>query len=328
MLRRVMSIPVILLLAAALAAVPLLSAAAQSDVRGRAFSDPGTYQTMDEQWQESDVVHGTEHEKYDMVVNLNQQFYEFMVPHIRSFEREKGLEIAVLRGTCGTTAGMLQKKETDVGAFCCPPGKTDRLPGLRFHLVGIHPISILTHPDNPVENLALQEVREIFQGETVRWSEVGWKDLPIQVVARLHCKKRPGHWKLLLREPDLFGPEVREVGAIEDMFSLVASTPTAIGYEVMWMSAGQNGKVKTLSIDGRNPAELQHLIDGRYPFYRALYLTTWEKDGIAHPLSDELVEYVIAMVERIGEKEGIIPLSRLKESGWVFREAELVGEPP
>lgn len=319
-----LSVPLVLVLAVALPAPP---GTAAEDLRGPAFSDPAAGQEMDKGWKETAVSPSSNHAGADIVVNLNQQFYEFMVGYIEDYGRETGLNIKVLRGTCGTTAGMLEKKETHVGAYCCPPGKTDRLPGLQFHTVGVHPISILVHPDNPVDDLSLEEVRNVFQGKTDRWAELGWAELPIQVVARLHCKKRPGHWRLMLDSAELFAPEATEVGAIEDMFSLVSTTPSAIGYEVMWMSSRMGDKVKTVKIDGRHPGDLEHLLNGRYPFYRALSLTTWERGDPTGSRSGKLTEYVIRKVEEHGIDEGIIPVSRLRAAGWSFHGDEVTGEP-
>jgi ABC-type phosphate transport system substrate-binding protein len=306
---------------------PVSAGEVRDELRGPAFSDPSARQEMPAGWTEQKIEYKPENEGADIVVTLNQQFFEFMLDYIDDYARQKNLKIKVNRGTCGISGGMIKNKEGDIGAFCCPPSKTDRLPGVRFHSIGIHPISILVHPDNPIENLSFDQVRSIFQGDLIRWSEVGWKDSPIQAIARLHCKKRPGHWRLMLSDPDKFGPEIKEVGAIEDMFSLVADTPYAIGYEVMWMVNRQAGKVKALRIDGMSPDDLEHLARGEYPLYRSLSLTTWEKDGLRSPKSEGLVKYIIDRVEKHGSREGIIPVSRLREAGWIFEGDELVGEP-
>ena len=297
------------------------------ELRGPAFSDPSVRQEMPAGWAEQKIEYKPENEGADIVVTLNQQFFEFLLGYIDGYAREKNPKIKTVRGSCGISAGSIKNKEGDIGAFCCPPSKTDRLPGVRFHSIGIHPISILVHPDNPVKDLSFEQVRGIFRGDILRWSEVGWKDSPIQAIVRLHCKKRPGHWRLMLSDSDKFGPEIKEVSAIEDMFSLVADTPYAIGYEVMWMVNRQAGKVKALTIDGRSPDDLEHLEKGEYPLYRSLYLTTWEKEGLRNPLSEDLVNYVVDRVEKYGSQEGIIPVSRLREAGWVFEGDELVGEP-
>ena len=296
-------------------------------LRGAPFSNPDLIQEMDKKWMERTLTYNKENSSADLVVTLNQQFFKFIVPYIEQYGRDNKLNIKLQKGTCGISAGMLSKKQGDIGAFCCPPAKTDRLPGLKFHTIGLHPISILVHPSNPIDNLSFATIRKIFQGETSRWSDLGGEDSLIQVVTRLHCKKRPGHWRLLLDYEDLFSPEARSVGAIEDMFSLVAQNPSAIGYEVMWLAHRNAGEVKSINIDTMNPKDLEHLLAGRYPLYRVLYITTWEEDHLKKPHAQKLVAFITHQIEQKGPSQGIIPVSKLKEAGWKFRDSELVGEP-
>jgi len=294
---------------------------------GPPFSDPDLTQEMEREWVEKTITYNKENSGADLVVTLNQQFFQFIVPYIEQYGRDNKLNIKLTKGTCGISAGMLSKKQGDIGAFCCPPAKTDRLPGLKFHTIGIHPISILVHPINPIDNLPFSTIRQIFQGEITRWSELKGEDSLIQAITRLHCKKRPGHWRLLLDKEDLFSPESRSVGSIEDMFSLVAQNPSAIGYEVMWLAHRNSGKVKSINIDNMNPMDLDHLIAGRYPLYRVLDLTTWEDQPLQKPHARDLVDFIIDQIELKGTPQGIIPVSQLKEAGWKFRDSELIGEP-
>lgn len=292
---------------------------------GKPFGDPAAVQEMSKEWQDRPIEYTPGIGAVDLVVTVSQQFYAFMAPLIERYAREQGVKIVVQNGTCGISAGDLAKKKVDMAGFCCPPAKSDRLPGLRFHTIGIHPISILVHPDNPINDLSFVEIRKIFMGEFTRWSELGWKDMPIQAIGRLHCKKRPGHWRLLLDNDDLFSPNLREVGAINDMLSLVATVPGSIGYEVLMTST--QWQVKALKIDGRAPGELEHLLNGRYPLYRILYITTWESPNLKNPLADKLVDFIIEKTEEVGRDYDVIPVSSLKKAGWKFKGSELVGQP-
>jgi len=307
------------------------SIAAEKDdnqqLRGAPFGNPTFIQEMEPGWNDKPVTYNANDAKADIVIVLNQQFYEFMLPYVESFAKENNLIIKVKRGTCGISAGMLSKKSCDIGAFCCPPADTDRLPGLSFHTIGLNPISILVNPENSINDLSLIQIRKIFQGEIRRWSELGWKDDPIKVIARPHCKTRPGHWRLLLNDPDLFGPEVLMVGAIEDMFDLVSTTPEAIGFEVMYQAARESGLVKSLKINGYSPEDLDNLLTRNYPLYRSLYLTTWNEKHLLNPHAQKLIDYIIQQTELHGQEEGILPSSLLRKAGWKFIGDELIGEP-
>ncbi len=53
------------------------------------------------------------------------------------------------------------------------PGATDRLPGVRFHTLGIAAIAFLVHPQNPIDNISTEQVRRIFKGEIYDRFELG-----------------------------------------------------------------------------------------------------------------------------------------------------------
>jgi ABC-type phosphate transport system substrate-binding protein len=229
----------------------------------------------------------------------------------------------------------LSRKSIDIGVFCCPPDTTDRFPDLKFHTLGISAIAFFVHPDNAVDNITVKQARDIFQGKTYRWADVmsegkGRKtSLLIQPVGRLHCKLRPGHWRLLLDNEDLFSPGLLEIGAIPDMISMVAINKRAIGYEIPWMTKYYNntGRVKILRINGYSPNEPADVLSTDYPFYRVYSFTTWEADNVKNPHAQKLVDHLMEQSEHLDSKYSFIPASRLRLAGWKFRNNELVGEP-
>jgi len=196
-------------------------------------------------------------------------------------------------------------------------------------------IALLVHPENPIDDITIEQAREIFQGNIFRWSELkdrkgNWGgNIPIQPIGRLHCKKRPGHWRLLLDRNDLFSPDLQEVGAIPDMISLVASNPRAIGYEVMQMvrEYQSKGKVKELKIGGLDPKDAQNLVSGDYPLYRTYNITTWEGENDKNPHAQKLVDMLLEEINHLDKRYGIIPASHLRQAGWQFKDNELIGEP-
>lgn len=311
------------------------AAGASGEEAGEAFSDPAVTQEMPESWVNQPVKHDPELGKADVVVNLNRQVYQALNPLIVRFEKENGVRVAVTKGTCGISAGMVKNKKADIVMLCCPPGKIDRLPGIEFHTVGVMSLAMLVHPDNPVEDVTLEQVRKIFRGDLSRWSDLSdqqgrpGKNTPIQVIARRHCKKRPGHWKLLLADNDLFSPKVQEVGAIPDMIQLIADNPSAIGFEVMQMvrEYEEKGDLRPLRINGFGPEDAGRVVSGEYPFYRTYSFTTWRGEGVDNPHARRLVEFILAEVENVDQSYGIVTASTLRQAGWKFSGNELVGRP-
>jgi phosphate transport system substrate-binding protein len=310
-----------------------VSLAADEGPAGPAFTDPSYRVPMPNGWEKQPIKYESWAKGADLAVTLDQHLYGTLEPLIRRYAKDNGLRIAVNEGTCGISSGMLSRKSVDIAGYCCPPGDSDRLPGIRFHTVGIASIALIVNPDNPVNNVTLAEARGIFTGEYYNWSELapkGWKGRPppIRTIGRLHCKTRPGHWRLLLDNEDLFGIRLQEVGTIPDMISLVAENSGAIGYEVMWMVRRyeSTGRVKPLDIDGVSPTDDNALVEGRYPLYRTLNITTWE-GGLAKPEAEKLKDFILKSAKDLDPKYGLVPASMLKSKGWRFMGDELVGAP-
>lgn len=318
----------------------LLGALAQAQVlgplAGRPFTDPSYIFEMPTEWRGKQIQYEEWARNADIAVTLEQDVYRMLLPLIEKFGEEKGIRVAVKEGTCGISAGMLSRKVVDIGGFCCPPGKEDRLPGLKFHTLGIVAKAFLVHPENPVDNISARELRNIFRGKIHHWSELKTTDngqgppLTIKPVGRFHCPLRPGHWRLLLDNEDLFSPRLYEVGSMPDMIAAVALNKGAIGWETLGMVEHYRnmGGVKPLRIDGHSPGDGDALAAKKYPFYRTYNITTWEGKEVENERAKALVEYLLKAAEGIDPvASGLAPASKLRKAGWKFKGNELVGEP-
>ncbi|NOR51273.1 MAG: hypothetical protein GQ470_01515 [Gammaproteobacteria bacterium] len=302
---------------------------------GAAFSDPSHTETLPESWIQQPIKYQDVPANSDLVVTLDQHLYPALLPLIKDFARQRQLRIAVQEGTCGISAGALLDKKVDIGGFCCPAGDTDRLPGLQFHTLGIAALALITHPNNPIDNLTLEMARLAFGGGIADWRQTTADDTetlpeigPVQPVARLHCKNRPGHWRLILADEDHFSPVTQEVSTIPDMIQRVAGQPGTIGFETLWMTRlHSEHPVKALHVDGNSPEDIQPLLDGRYPFYRSYNITTWESEKTRKPLANELVRYFQSHFESIDPKYGFVSSDKLRKAGWHFKGDELVAAP-
>ncbi|KJU83372.1 phosphate ABC transporter substrate-binding protein [Candidatus Magnetobacterium bavaricum] len=316
---------------------------AKNPLRGEAFSDPKKIFSMPEEWVKQPVKYEQWAEGADLAVALDQQLYPAILPLIRQYEKQSKLKIAVVEGTCGTVAGAAMRKNADITGMCCAPGYNDRLPNLKYHTLGISSVALLVNKDNPVDNISLDDARKAFMGKIRKWSDLatvrsesdrrgagGVKDdMALKPVVRLHCKTRPGHWCLLLANEDLFGHRLTEVGTIADMLATVASLKGSVGYETIWHMENlkYKDKVKTLKIDGVDPADNDKLAAGQYTIYRTFSITTWDQPDIAKPQANKLVQYILQNLSVIDKSYYLVPVDQLKKNGWKFHENELVGEP-
>jgi len=304
---------------------------------GHAFSDPNSVADVAPGFRSRPVQYDKNAGKVDVAISLGQQTYPALHKIVEKIAGELGITVSIQQGSCGATAKKLLKKSVDIGTYCCPPAVTDRLPGLAFHTIAIAPIALTTNSANPINNVSLAEARKIFEGDYVMWSEVpGFHDASgqlsgerIQAVVRLHCKKRPGHWRLLLDNQDMFGPRVESVATITDMVRQVSTHKNAIGYEVPFMLKmhRDSGQLKLLSIDGHSPDDLYKLLKGEYPLYRVYSMTTWGDAKNKNEKAAKLLAAVRDYVERNGAQYDFVPASQLRLAGWKFKGDELIGEP-
>jgi ABC-type phosphate transport system substrate-binding protein len=305
---------------------------------GRPFAAPGVEVPMPRSWIDAPVTRKAR-KPVALALSLDQQLYPALLPLIERFARDRDIEIAVQEGTCGTSTGALAEKSADITGFCCPPGETDRLPGLRFHTVGIGSIALLVHPGNPIEGVTADAARRLFGGHARDWGDLpmgGVKLHPkgeVRAITRLHCKSRPGHWRLILDDEDQFGRDVEEVSAIEDMILQVSRNKGAIGYETLYhatlFAESRKAAVRTIKVDGKAPEDQDALAAGKYPFYRVFNITTWSQGPATDPLARELAAWLLAQADAgaLDPRYGIVPAARLRANGWKFLDDELVGEP-
>lgn len=302
------------------------NARADSHMRGPEFTGHAYVESMPQAWQQRPIQYAKLPPGTDLAISLDQHLYPALLPLIKGYAQSHKLQIAVEEGTCGISAGALLEKEVDIAGFCCPAGETDRLPGLTYHTLGIASLALLVHPENPVSNVTLRQAQAIYMGEIGNWGVFDSSfNYPIETVARLHCKNRPGHWRLILDNEDLFSPTLREVSTIPDMLNVASSHRAALGYETLYMAQQDGaGRVKTLAIDGVKPEDSEALLAGRYPFYRNYNITTWSDPQLRKPHAAELLAYIYAHFEEVDPVYGLIPASRLRQAGWQFEGDELV----
>jgi phosphate transport system substrate-binding protein len=330
---------VVILFSCAAVLLPVLNTDAgdvHNEMRGKAFTSPSKKLTMPDAWVKKPIKHEEWAKGADIAVSLEQDVYQTILPIIQKYAKEKGLKIAVKEGTCGIAAGMLLNKTVDIGGFCCPAGNEDRLPGIKFHTLGIVGKAYLIHPSNTIDSVSVAQLRDIFRGKVYRWSELKTPkgqpgpDWTIRTIARLHCPTRPGHWHLLLDKDKSFSPETKEVGSIPDMLALVAASRESIGSEVLSMveKYKYNSKVKILKLDGHSPNNPADVASMKYPFYRTYNITTWEGKEVENLKAQGLVDYLIKETANLDPARfGFVPSSRLKKAGWKYIGNELVGEP-
>ncbi len=301
------------------------------NAKGKAFTNPEKQLKMPAGWDAKPIKYSDKIKDVDLVISFGQQTYPALHKLVEQYARDNKINIVIQSGTCGVSAGKLLRKSLDSGTFCCPPDSKDRLPGLEFHTLAISALAVFVNAKNPIDVITTDEARRVFQGKIRNWSELASGkpfENTIRPHARLHCKKRPGHWTLLLKSQEQFSPILKEVGVIPDLVAKVGQLDDAISIETPYMiNLYKKDPVKMLKIDGFSPKDIDYVASGKYPFYRTYSMTTWSKGGKQKQLTNKLIKFLRSHIEENFHTYAMVPISKLKKAGWKFKGDELVAEP-
>lgn len=149
---------------------------------------------------------------------------------------------------------------------------------IQVHPLALEPILILVNKENPVSDLSVEQIRDIFSGRITNWADVGGNNEPIVVITRLHCKSRPGHWKTILPSHKDFRKERLNVKSADDMINRMNAFKSAIGHIGSTWNFGDDSQVKAIRVNHIEPTAA-NLANGKYPFFRKLSAVTSLEPG-------------------------------------------------
>jgi phosphate transport system substrate-binding protein len=143
-------------------------------------------------------------------------------------------------------------------------------------------IAVIVNPNNPVQQLTLQQISQIYKGEINNWQEVGGEDRPI---VRLSRETNSGTHVYFLEEvirlgssddKSIFSADTLLLPSSEGIIAEVRDNPNAIGYDGLGYVTPE---VKVLGI-APDPTStyvkpsVATVKDGSYAISRDLYMYT------------------------------------------------------
>ena len=163
-------------------------------------------------------------------------------------------------------------------------------------------IAVIVHPTNPIEDLSLHQIRDIFSGRVENWKKAGRGDHPIDVITREEGSgTRESFQKFVMGREDIhLAALVQDSnGAVRQV---VATDRNAIGYISLGLV---NDEVKALKIAGVEP-NLVNVYDGKYTLVRPfLFVFDGEPAGEAKSFLDFVLS---PTAQKLLKKEGLVPV--------------------
>jgi len=231
------------------------------------------------------------------------------------------VNLSVTGGGSGTGIASLQNGTADI-ANASRSMKEEEANDLRAkglepveHIVARDAIAVIVNLSNPVQELSLQQVSDIYSGKINNWIEVGGEDRPI---VRLSRETNSGthvyFLETVLRLGDsenktLFSTDTLLLPSSVGILSEVRDNPNAIGYDGLGYVTNE---VKMVALSA-NPGGAYVLPSAEtvnqdlYPVARDLYMYT---AGEVSPEVQDYLDWIMgATAQAIVQELGFVPIN-------------------
>jgi phosphate transport system substrate-binding protein len=201
---------------------------------------------------------------------------------------EPGVSIAVTGGGSGTGIAALINGTADIANASRQMSKEEIAEAQANGknpvgiTVAIDALTVLVHPANPVGQLTIDQLADIFTGRITNWKQVGGEDRPIVLLSRetnsgthvyfLENVVRKGQ----SNNKDIFAPQTLLMPSSVGISSEVRRNPNAIGYDGLGYVTAEE-KVVAVAKNSQSPFVLpsaETAANGSYVLSRGLYMYT------------------------------------------------------
>jgi phosphate transport system substrate-binding protein len=153
--------------------------------------------------------------------------------------------------------------------------------GLSFSMtpIGKDAFVFCVNADNPVSNLTIADVKDIYSGRVKNWKDYGGPDMEILAYQRNENSGSQTALRSLMEGEILMTPEQRKIhagmGIMIKAIAEYSNAPNALGFSFLFFTREmvRSNNVKLLAIDGISPS-LETIRDGTYPLTKTFYAIT------------------------------------------------------
>lgn len=229
--------------------------------------------------------------------------YDKATFNINTEPESAGGEIAILEGRCDV-AGVAKVPKAEILAK-----------GIKSSLIGWDGIAVIVHPDNPINNLTVDELKSVFTGKVKNWKDLNGPDLPVKVfVVSTESATRNVFRSAVLGKANYQDCEI--VKPDPEIIKKVQENPGAIGH-ISFSFLSPKDSIKRIAVEGMEP----NVSNPSYPIKRPLYLLWWPgRSEISDFVDWTLGESGQQIIKRnfVGVSEGVISANNEKGTLIVY----------
>ena len=185
----------------------------------------------------------------------------------------------------GSGITAVQEGTCDIGLSSRALKDEEKTAGLKETVLAYDGIAIIVHPDNPVSDLSIEQIAQLYTGEITNWKDVGGNDAQVVLIGREAASGTRDGFESITGTKDKcqYRQELTSTG---DVITAVSQNPDAIGYASL---ASIKDSVKALNVDGVTPSE-DTVKDGSYKVQRPFVLVTVEGKALS-PVAQAFFDY-------------------------------------
>ena len=219
-------------------------------------------------------------------------------------EKNQGVSVEVQ--LLGSSAGIKNTIEdvSEIGMASRDLKEEEKSAGLIETEMAIDAIALITNKNNPIKDLTLSQIKDIYTGKITNWKELGGNDAPIVVVSREDGSGTRGAFE------EIIGFESSELvkdATIGDgsgnIKSTVEGNENAIGY-VSGSYVDEN--VNLLTVEGKEMPN-ENIKNGEYKVARP-FILVHKEDKITEN-GKLLLDFILSEEgQKIVEEEGLVSI--------------------
>ena len=224
-----------------------------------------------------------------------------------AYEKKTQVKIEISGG--GATKGIRQAAigASDMGGAC-----RRKIPGepleekARMVPVAWDALTVITHKNNPIGNLTVPQLRDIYLGKITNWSQVGGPDEPLHLYIRKGKISGVGRTirELVFNNYDQDFASNNVFDSTGPLEKAITETPYSIG--ITGVSSARKQDVKLINLEGISP-NYENIASGTYQLYRPLFLA-YEPTGRNAEQVQKFIDYALSDEGReVIRQNGTVP---------------------
>jgi len=170
-------------------------------------------------------------------------------------------------------------------------------------------VAVVVHPLNPVSDLTIGQLRQIFNGKIKNWTAVGGPDQAIRAISQDSDSETAAFFQERVLQGERYKHGIQLAASSAAVVQSVSRELWSIGYASYVFTQGTEMKIIGLKKDSTSPALLpapETLLDGSYALERPLHLYAGKK---LDSLTLDFLEFVLSVRgQRIVEETGFVPV--------------------